>query len=187
MAALDVSRARPGRQDDRVVAVLLTGMSGAGKSTALRELALLGYVTVDTDDAGWKDIVDGEPLWREAEVLALLDRPRDVPLFVSGTVANQGQFTTCFDAVVLMTAPAEVLLERVRARTTNNFGKTADGRAMVARDIVEVEPLLRAAATHVVDTRAPLPEVIVALVEIAYRGASAPGRAPRTEGVRRVD
>jgi dephospho-CoA kinase len=32
--------------------VLLTGMSGAGKSSVVRELAALGYKAVDTDD-GW--------------------------------------------------------------------------------------------------------------------------------------
>ena len=33
--------------------VLVTGMSGVGKSTALTELARRGYVTVDTDEGPW--------------------------------------------------------------------------------------------------------------------------------------
>ena len=35
--------------------VLITGMSGAGKSTVLGELAARGYRTVDTDYDGWTD------------------------------------------------------------------------------------------------------------------------------------
>ena len=62
-----------------MVAVLVTGMSGSGKSTALAGLAERGYETVDTDEPGWIELVDGEPLWREGRVLALLDRPRTVP------------------------------------------------------------------------------------------------------------
>jgi len=33
--------------------VLVTGMSGTGKSSALAELARRGYRVVDTDDPGW--------------------------------------------------------------------------------------------------------------------------------------
>lgn len=33
--------------------VLLTGMSGTGKSTLLAEFARRGWETVDTDDEGW--------------------------------------------------------------------------------------------------------------------------------------
>jgi len=33
--------------------VLVTGMSGTGKSSALAELSRRGYRVVDTDDPGW--------------------------------------------------------------------------------------------------------------------------------------
>jgi dephospho-CoA kinase len=61
-------------------AVLVTGMSGVGKSTVLMELARRGFTVVDTDDAGWIHTVDGEPLWRESLIDALLHRvkSRDV-------------------------------------------------------------------------------------------------------------
>jgi dephospho-CoA kinase len=42
--------------------VLVTGMSGAGKTTALAGLAARGHETVDTDVPGWIEVVDGEPL-----------------------------------------------------------------------------------------------------------------------------
>ena len=73
-------------------AVLVTGMSGVGKSTALTELKRRGFTAVDTDDGPWIDVVDGEPLWRTPLIDELLSRPRATPLFVQGTVANQGRF-----------------------------------------------------------------------------------------------
>ena len=46
--------------------ILLTGMSGTGKTTALAELARRGFRTVETDDPGWKELRDdGEPIWRD--------------------------------------------------------------------------------------------------------------------------
>lgn len=106
-------------------AVLVTGMSGVGKSTALSELARLGYLTVDTDDGGWIEVVEGEPLWREALIEELLDRPRETPLIFQGTVVNQGRFYDRFDAIVLLSAPTDVVLQHIEGRTNNCFGKSA--------------------------------------------------------------
>ncbi len=97
----------------------------------------------------------------------LLSSPRRGPLFVQGTVANQGRFYHRFDPIVLLSAPAEVLFERISTRTTNPFGETAEERAQIADDIAEVEPLLRAAATHELDSTRPLGETADALLAIA--------------------
>jgi dephospho-CoA kinase len=150
-----------------MTAVLITGMSGVGKSAVLVELQRRGFETVDTDDGDWTEVVDGEPLWREGLIDTLLSGPRRGPLFVQGTVANQGGFYHRFHAVVLLSAPTEVLFERIRTRTTNPFGKTAEERTQIANDIAEVEPLLRAAATHELDTTRPLGETADALIAIA--------------------
>lgn len=150
-----------------MVTVLITGMSGVGKSTALAELASRGFETVDTDDGDWIDVVDGEPLWREPLIAALLSRPRVGHLFVQGTVANQGRFYSRFAAVVLLSAPTHVISDRLRTRTTNDFGKSAAERAKIIRDIAEFEPVLRSAATHEVQTTCPVGDVVDTLVAIA--------------------
>lgn len=151
-------------------AVLVTGMSGVGKSTVLAALTTHAIDTVDTDGHGWLELVDGEPLWRLDLVTALLDRPRPRPLVVQGTVANQGILYHRFDAIVLLTAPLSVILERLRVRPTNDFGKAPAELDRIQRDVRETEPLLRAGATHVVDTSAPLPDVVAAVERIAWGG-----------------
>lgn len=75
-------------------AVLVTGMSGVGKSGALAELRKRGFEAVDTDEPGWTEWSDEEDgyVWREDRIAELLAREREGPLFVSGTVSNQGHF-----------------------------------------------------------------------------------------------
>ena len=153
--------------------VLVTGMSGTGKSAALAELGRRGHQVVDTDCGGYSEEVPSsdaggwEQLWREDRIEALLDGHDDGVLFVSGCVSNQGKFYPRFDAVVLLTAPANVILERVASRESNAFGKRDAERNRILYDLATVEPLLRAGATAEIDTRAPLDEVVDTLESIA--------------------
>lgn len=68
--------------------VLIIGISGAGKSTALAEFSCRGHYTVDTDDPGWIIQVetpqDIEPMWDVDPICKLLDGHRAGWLFVSG-------------------------------------------------------------------------------------------------------
>ena len=151
--------------------ILITGMSGTGKSAALAELARRGHRVVDTDYGEWIEDVqlpDGsvEPLWNEERIDELLSGHADGALFVVGTVANQGRFYPRFDAVVLLSAPLDVILERVASRE-NPFGRTEAEREKIADDLAAYEPLLRAGATAEIDTRRPLAEVVDELESIA--------------------
>jgi shikimate kinase len=153
--------------------VLITGMSGTGKSSALIELARRGYRVVDTDDTGWCEWIDssddgrGEWLWLENRMTELLSSGDDRTLFVQGCVRNQAKFYDRFDAVVLLSAPANILLDRIARRTTNDFGKTSVERAMILDDLAKVEPLLRASCTHELDASRPMAEVVADLIAIA--------------------
>jgi NAD(P)-dependent dehydrogenase (short-subunit alcohol dehydrogenase family) len=145
-----------------VAVVLITGMSGTGKSAALAELARRGHRVVDADGSV-------APLWNEDRIDALLNGHSDGSLFVVGTVANQGTFYPRFDAVVLLSAPLDVILERVAIRESNPFGNTEVEREKIAQDLAAFEPRLRAGATAEIDTRRPLAEVVDELESIANR------------------
>ena len=152
--------------------VLVTGMSGTGKSTALVELEKRGFRVVDTDSPEWSEWIpaDDEWLWREDRMAELLAEDSDPALFVSGCMSNQGKFYDRFDAVVLLSAPADVLLERVDGRTTNDYGKTPYERDLILFHLETVEPLLRATATHELDASRPLAEVVDDLIALGAHG-----------------
>ncbi len=146
----------------------MTGMSGTGKSTALDESSRRGFRVVDTDAGGWTvwDQAEGGYVWREDLIADLLSINEGPTLYVSGTVSNQGRFYRDFDEVVLLSAPAEVLLSRVSTRTSNPHGKSLEERELMLRHLAEVEPLLRATCTHEIDATRPVGEVVAHLVEI---------------------
>jgi shikimate kinase len=138
--------------------VLVTGISGAGKSTLLDGLARRGHRVVDTDYDGW---VGDDGRWDVRRMTDLLQRePRIV---VAGTVDNQGDFYDRFDHIVLLSAPLDVLLERVASRTTNPYGRDEAEQAEIARYVHTVEPLLRRSATVELDGLAEPSELVSAV------------------------
>jgi broad-specificity NMP kinase len=137
-----------------VARVLVTGMSGTGKTSVLEELRRRGHLTVDTDYDGWT-LPDGT--WDEQRIQQLVESHSH--LIVSGTVENQPRFYDRFDHVVLLSAPLHVLFERLGRRRNNPYGRTAAQRAEIAGYVETVEPLLRRGATLELDGRRPLTEL----------------------------
>jgi shikimate kinase len=150
--------------------ILLTGMSGTGKSTLIAALAARGYKAVDTDAdtwCAWVRDTDGEPdwVWREDRMRALLATEDADVLFVSGCKTNQGRFYPQFDHVILLSAPVPVLLERLASRTTNPYGKKPEELAQILAHVRSVEPLLRRTASLEVDTNAPVAVVVETILQ----------------------
>jgi thymidylate kinase len=90
---------------------------------------------------------------------------RPFPLCVRDGL-EPGRFYDRFDAVVLLGTPANVLLSRIEARTSNPYGKTNAQRELVLRHLAEVEPLLRRRCTHQIDATQPLEDVVTELAEL---------------------
>ena len=151
--------------------VLVTGMSGTGKSTALRILGSRGHRAVDTDTDQWSHWVtlpDGSAdwIWREEAIGALLAGHSHGSLFVAGCKTNQGKFYPQFDHVALLSASADIVLARIAARTNNSYGKLAADRDMILHYLDVVEPRLRATATVEIDASAPVAEVVRQLEQL---------------------
>jgi shikimate kinase len=149
-------------------------MSGTGKSSALAELRTMGFRVVDTDEGNWTDWSDAEGgyVWREDRMRQLLAVDDGPSLYVSGTVSNQGRFYDRFDAVVLLSAPAEVLMRRIGSRTTNSYGKSPQQRELVLHHLAEVEPLLRRTCTHEIDATQSLASVVGQLAQLGREPSS---------------
>jgi shikimate kinase len=139
-------------------------MSGTGKSSVVRELAARGFKAVDTDDGWSRPLPDGRQMWREDAVQVLLANEDADVLFVAGCEENQAQFHRQFDHIILLSAPLEVLLERLATRTSNPYGKAPEELDRIADDIDTVEPLLRQVADYEVRTTIPLSEVVTTIL-----------------------
>jgi shikimate kinase len=148
--------------------VLITGMSGTGKSAVIQELIARGYKAYDLDAPEWSEwvVVDAADVltprqgadwvWRRDRVRTLLSEPGDGKLFISGCAQNMGQFFPLMDVVVLLSAPVATLMERLAARPLGGYGHAADDRRKIADLISRIEPILRKSADCEIDTRRPV-------------------------------
>ena len=84
--------------------------------------------------------------------------------FLGGCAENMRKFLPQLDHVILLSAPADVIVERLRTRTNNPYGKHPDEIARVLGLVETVEPLLRRVAGHEIDTSACLEDVVATLL-----------------------
>jgi dephospho-CoA kinase len=162
--------------------VLITGMSGAGKSTVINELAARGYKAVDADYGGLSELVsipatsdrsglgaEQDWIWREDRIADLLSTEDADVLFLSGTASNQVKFYGRFDHIVLLTAPVSVMTERLARRTNNPYGKDPQELARALALKQSVEPLLRRGADLEIDTSVPVDLVVERILDVVLR------------------
>jgi shikimate kinase len=159
--------------------VLITGMSGTGKSAVIQELASRGYPAHDLDTSEWSEWIDVAPsdaltpvqgkdwVWQESRVRDLLSRSEEGTLFVSGCAENMGRLFPLIDCIILLSAPVETILERLETRSPNGYGHAAEQRRKVVELIAAVEPLLRKSADQEIDTRRPVHATVDRILQIS--------------------
>jgi dephospho-CoA kinase len=141
-------------------------MSGTGKSSVVRALAASGYKAVDTDDGWCEPLPDGRQQWREDAIAALLASEDTDVLVVAGCEENQARFHSEFDHIIVLSAPADVLLDRLANRTSNSYGKAPGELGRILDDLATIEPLLRRAADHEIRTTMPLSDVVATVLRV---------------------
>lgn len=148
------------------------GMSGTGKSTVIGALAARGYRAVDADEGGLSDLVDvshnqltglgsgKDWIWQEDRIQQLVSADDVEVVFLGGCSPNQGKVHPQFDHIVLLTAPASVIVDRLSTRTNNPYGKRPGEIERTLLLQQSIEPLLRAVADHEIDTSGLMDRVL---------------------------
>jgi shikimate kinase len=161
--------------------ILITGMSGTGKSSVIAEMARCGFQAIDLDTPAWSHWVDADPqdiltpaagkdwVWREDRVCALLSAAEPELLFVSGCAENMGKLFGLIDRSILLSAPVETIMDRLSARSSKGYGHTAEERSKVAELIATVEPLLRQAAHWEIDTSRSVEDTVAEIIARVLR------------------
>ena len=173
----------------------VTGVSGTGKSTIVRELQHAGELAWDGDDfSSWRDRETGGavasparlPVGWVAQHAWVID-PAAVRRcrveaagrmgYLAGGSENEADVWDQFDAVVYLVASDDTLRQRLATRTDNDFGKRDEELAMVLGWNAVREQRYRGVGAVTVDATRPLPEVVQA-VRAAVMNADPPGPAP---------
>ena len=110
------------------VRVLVTRMSGVGKSTLVRELRRRTFTAYDAEDDGFSEPRGHGWGWRFERVAGVLKQGEAAPDVVFLAGCSEEQITLPFDYRILLTAPAEILVQRLMARTTNAYGRSEEQR-----------------------------------------------------------
>lgn len=133
--------------------ILITGVSGTGKSTICRKLSSLGYETYDIeningmfemfhkgtkkvfedyDNSNPEHVKNSEWLCNVKKLEDLIKSQKFEIAFYCGIASNMKEILSFFDKVVVLQPDSNVLNERLTTREgTNDIGNTQEGRDVV--------------------------------------------------------
>jgi adenylate kinase family enzyme len=161
-------------------AVMITGWSGAGKSTIAAELVRRGLAAVDADgDPLLARYVDpdgtvvpslAEPdldwlarhswQWDKARLDELIRAAAPQTLHVCGNADNQLDLAGRFTHVVLLEIDEPTMLSRLdEPGRANDFGRTGDARDVLRRWLPGYQRRVRDSGAICIDARQPLDQV----------------------------
>jgi hypothetical protein len=179
-------------------AVMITGCSGAGKTTIAAVLARRGLAAIDADDdpvlarevdaAG--NVVEDEAVpdfawlsehswaWDPARLDELIRAAAPATLYVCGGAANGLELAGRFAQVFLLEIDEPTMLARIDARQNNDWGRIGDTREYLRRFLPGYQARLRAFGAIPIDARQPLDQVVDAILSHPL-ASSAPGPGRR--------
>lgn len=156
----------------------VTGVSGTGKSTIVRELRRFGEIAWDGDDLSfWRDRDTGDAVatpdvrpdgWvaRHAWVIDPA-RVRECRAaaegrvgYLAGGAENEADVWDLFDVVVHLVTDDDTIRRRLADRTENDFGKTGEELAVIMGWNAVLEQRYRDRGAIVLDAGRPLPVVV---------------------------
>jgi len=171
---------------------MITGCSGAGKTTIAAVLARRGLAAIDADDDPWLarsvdaagNVVEDEAVpdfawlsehswaWDPARLDALIRAAAPATLYVCGGAANELELADRFSHVFLLEIDEPTMLARIDARQNNDWGRIGDTREYLRRFLPGYQSRLRASGAIPIDARQPLDRVVDAILSHTLAGSS---------------
>jgi hypothetical protein len=173
-------------------AVLITGMSGAGKSTVAEVLARRGLASLDADNDPLLarsvdldgNVVEDDSVpdfawlarhnwaWNPARLDELI-RATPATLYVCGGAENELELAGRFTQVFLLEMDEPTMLARLDAPSRDNdWGRIGDTREYLRRRLPEIQDRLRAFGATRIDARQPLDQVVDAILSHTLAGSA---------------
>ncbi len=163
--------------------IYVTGIAGTGKSTIAHELRKRGVDVIDVDNVpnlcAWKHIETGKKVHRanpdndfidthdyicDTEMLEELMNQSNDLVVVFGCVGDNSALLPLFNTTFLLQCSPTTLVERLKTRSTNDFGKDPEVQErMLAWRIIFDDLMCKAGATPI-DTDAPLEIVLEEII-----------------------
>jgi hypothetical protein len=183
-------------------AVLITGVSGAGKSTISAVLARRGLASIDADGDPWlaRSVdLDGNVVedlsvpdfawlarhswaWDPARLDELIRAAGPAALYVCGGAENELELADRFTQMFLLELDEPTMLARLDAPSRDNdWGRIGDTREYLRRRLPEIQDRLRAFGAIPIDARQPLDQVVDAILAHAL-ASSATRQASKPPG-----
>lgn len=166
--------------------ILVTGISGAGKSTVCQELKSRGYEAYDSDEdniSAWCDNETGEKVtasertpafrarhsWKmtRARVEDLAGRAKNHPVFLCGVATNENEVWDLFCKVIALTVDENTLRQRIFHRSTNDFGKAVHEWNEILAWQRNTEAAYRQFGHIIIDATRPLSQVVDEVLSVA--------------------
>ncbi len=164
--------------------IFITGVSGTGKSTVCQGLKSRGYEAYDVDDDGlgrWQNKESGyihpkssikahqrtqsfldNHLWvvprQKVEDLAKLAMNKKV--FLCGVFSNENEMFDLFSKIIALTIDKETLINRIKSRTNNDFGKSEHELIHILDWHKEVNKSYKRSGHVIIDSTKGLDQVI---------------------------
>jgi hypothetical protein len=188
-------------------AVLITGMSGAGKSTIAEALARRGLASLDADDDPLLarsvdsdgNVVEDPSVpdfawlsrhswaWDPARLDVLIRTAAPATMYVCGGAANELELADRFTQMFLLEMDEPTMLARLDAPSRDNeWGRIGDTREHLRRRLPGHQDRLRAFGAIPIDARQPLDQVVDAILShtlassaTSQAGQSAPSMTRR--------
>ena len=171
--------------------IYITGMSGSGKSSVLRDLDALGYETHGVDELGYADWVDrqtGEiiPFPEDEQSVSIHDWYKkhrwvlsvdrisqlkkqtdtdDKLVFLGGIAEGEETVWQYFDKVFLLSIDELTIRERITNRQGNDFGKAPEEMAEILDTLSRYETKCQRLGAIQIDATRPLNVVVNEIIE----------------------